>query len=63
MKRIILLLLVFLLLVPVNAQTIVNAQNLHTYKYQDVFFGYLLMNGKAVITALTSNAKQISFPH
>ena len=62
MKRIILLLLVFLLLVPVNAQMIVTMKNLHTYKYQDVLFSYILMNGKAVITALTSNAKQICFP-
>lgn len=62
MKRIIQLLLVFLLLVPVNAQIIVNAKTLHTYKYQDVIFSYILMNGKAVITTFKSNAKQIYFP-
>lgn len=57
MKRIIQLLLVFLLLAPVNA----TAQFL-TYKYKDVRFAYMLMNGKAVITGLSYKANEVHIP-
>lgn len=57
MKRIIQLLLVFLLLVPVNA----TAQ-FFTYKYKDVRFAYMMMNGKAVIVGFSYKAKEVQIP-
>ena len=56
MKRIIQLLLVFLLLVPVNA----TAQ---TYTYKGVKFNYTIVNNEyAMITSFDSKAKEVYFP-
>ena len=56
MKRIILLLLVFLLLVPVKA----HAQK--TYKYKDVIFSYILKDNEAVIIGFDYAAKEVQIP-
>ena len=60
MKRIIQLLLVFLLLVPVNA----HAQKRYTneYKYKGVIFSYILKDNEAIIIGFNNAAKEVQIP-
>ena len=62
MKRIILLLLVFLLLVPVNAHAQKSYTNEDKYKYKGVIFSYILKDNEAIIIGFNNAAKEVQIP-
>ena len=62
MKRIILLLLVFLLLVPVNAHAQKSYTTEDKYKYKGVIFSYILKDNEAIIIGFNNAAKEVQIP-
>ena len=62
MKRIIQLLLVFLLLVPVNAHAQKRYTNEYKYKYKGVIFSYILKDNEAIIIGFNNAAKEVQIP-